>query len=122
MVKGTLMQSMGRLFSGLTRDVFATGITNCRGSLSGAVAGAFEGAQRRGLRVLVYRNQAEKAIKELQRKLITENVLKEWKDAQFFTPPSERRVLKRKEGEKRRRRKEFKHMLGIVLAQKERGY
>ena len=66
--------------------------------------------------------QADRALRELQRTLLNERALKEWKDAEYFIPPAQRRMLARKESEKRFRRRHFKRMLNLVLTQRQRGF
>jgi ribosomal protein S21 len=66
--------------------------------------------------------QIDRSLRELQRKLLTENAMKEWRGAEVFIPPAQQRVLARKESEKRFRRHHFKRMLGLVLAQRQRGF
>lgn len=56
------------------------------------------------MKVVVYNNQIEKAIRELKKKLSQEGFFTEVKDRRFYSKPSIRRKKKRAKAEKRRRK------------------
>ncbi len=65
------------------------------------------------MKINVYDNQIEKALKALKRKLAKEGVLKELKKRKFYEKPSVKRKRKSKEAQ-RRLRKSARRASGIM--------
>ena len=64
------------------------------------------------MKVIVYDNQIERAIKALKRKLIQEGFFSEIKERRFYDKPSVKRKKKRAKAQRRRLKAMKKHRSG----------
>lgn len=54
--------------------------------------------------VQVYNGNSEQAIRNLKRKMQREHIFRSMKESRFYEPPSEKKVRKEKEAERRKRK------------------
>ena len=73
------------------------------------------------MRVLVYENNVDQALRALKRKLQREGVFREMKRRRFYEKPSERTVRERSEAERRARKLARKQAIREGLIQERNG-
>jgi small subunit ribosomal protein S21 len=79
--------------------------------------------QARGVvSVDVHHNQVDRALRMLKRKVLEENLIKEWQRTTTYTKPSQERKLATAETEKRLRKRAFKEKLRWIMRRGERGF
>ncbi|KAJ7552752.1 hypothetical protein O6H91_06G069200 [Diphasiastrum complanatum] len=90
--------------------------------LSGSWMGAKVGYQVRGVYVEVKDDNFELALNKYGRLMRQDKTLNELSKRQFYLKPSERRVLARKERDRRIARREFKEKLRWIMSRRSRGF
>lgn len=70
----------------------------------------------------VPRNQVDRALKNLKKKILDEGLRDVWLSQNVFTKPSQVRKLARVETEKRLKKREFKEKLRWIMRRKARGF
>lgn len=72
--------------------------------------------------ITVRNNNVEGALRALNGQVRAEGLQKKWREREFFTKGSDRRVLDQKETAKRMRKREFKQQLRWIISRKARGF